>query len=180
MIVKRLVTLFLLFLFLLNVLGYYGVFVGWQAKTSQQMRQTFDDDDYDHQEITFKIRLTVPYLADSKEYNRVDGEFEHKGEVYRLVKQRLQSDTLYIVCVKDNTSKQINQALEDYVKTFSDNPGNSKGSSKNSQNLIKDFICNSISIERQTSGWKETLSFSAIDDRYEIVSSSLTGPPPRA
>ncbi len=162
------------------MLGYYGVFVGWQVKTSHQMRQTFDDGDYENQEITFKIRLTVPYLTDSKEYSRVDGEFEHKGEVYRLVKQRLQSDTLYIVCVKDNASKQINQALEDYVKTFSDNPGNAKGSSKNIQNLIKDFICQSISIEKQTSGWQETLLFSSNDDRYEIVSSSLTGPPPRA
>ncbi len=177
---KRIVTLFLLFLFLLNVLGYYGVFVGWQVKSSHQMRQTFDNGDYDHQEITFRIPLTVPYYTDSKEYSRVDGEFEHQGEVYRLVKQRLQSDTLYIVCVKDNTSKQINQALEDYVKTFSDNPGNTKGSSKNIQNLIKDFICNSISIERQTSGWKETISFSSIEDLYEIVNSSLTGPPPRA
>ena len=144
------------------------------------MRQTFDEGNYHHQEITFKIPLTVPYSTDSREYNRVDGEFEHNGEVYRLVKQRLQSDTLYIVCVKDNTSKQINQALEDYVKTFSDNPVSSKGNSKTVQNFIKDFISQSISIEEQTSGWQKTISYYSVEHQYELVSSSLTGPPPRA
>jgi ribosomal protein S17E len=178
--VKKIAALFLLFLFLLNVLGYYGVFVGLQVKTTQQMRQNFDDDNYDHQEITFKVPLTVPYNTDSKEYSRVDGEFEHNGEVYRLVKQRFQSDTLYIVCVKDNTSKDINQALEDYVKTFTDKPVSSKGNSKNIQNLIKDYITQSISIEKQNSGWEKTLSFYLVEHQYELVNSSLAGPPPRA
>jgi hypothetical protein len=177
--VKRLITLFLLLLFLLNVLGYYGIFVGLQVKTSYQMRQNFDEEDYDHQEVTFKIPLTVPYSTDSKEYTRVDGEFEHEGDVYRLVKQRLQSDTLYIVCVKDHASKEINQALEDYVKTFSDNPVGSKGSTKNVQSLIKDFICHSISIQKQTTGWQETLAYYSIEHSYELVNCSLTGPPPR-
>ncbi len=177
---KKIVALFLLFLFLLNVLGYYGVFVGLQVKTTQQMRQNFDDGNYDHQEITFKVPLTVPYSTDSKEYVRVDGEFEHNGDVYRLVKQRLQSDTLYIVCVKDHTSKDINQALEDYVKTFSDKPVSAKGNSKNIQNFIKDYITQSISIENQNTGWVKTFSFYSANHQYELVTNSLVGPPPRA
>ena len=144
------------------------------------MRADFDEESYHHQEVTIKVPLTVPYSTDSREYSRVDGEFEHKGEVYRLVKQRLQSDTLFIVCVKDNASKEINQALEDYVKTFTDKPVSSKGNSKNIQNLIKDFLTQSISIEKQNSGWEETLAFYLIEYQYELVSSSLTGPPPRA
>ena len=144
------------------------------------MRADFDEENYHHQEVTIKVPLTVPYSTDSREYSRVDGEFEHKGEVYRLVKQRLQSDTLFIVCVKDNASKEINQALEDYVKTFTDKPVSSKGNSKNIQNLIKDFLTQSISIEKQNSGWEETLAFYLIEYQYELVSSSLTGPPPRA
>ena len=144
------------------------------------MRQHFDDENFIHQEVTFKLPLTVPYSTDSKEYSRVDGEFEHNGEVYRLVKQRLQSDTLYIVCVKDITTKRINQALTDYVKSFTDKPINSKGNSKTIQNLIKDFLCCSISIKKQTDGWEKTISFHFIEHHYELVTSSLTGPPPRA
>ncbi|MBK5278548.1 MAG: hypothetical protein JJE09_06760, partial [Bacteroidia bacterium] len=99
---KKHLTLFLLFLFLLNMLGYYGVFIGLQVQTTLQMRQKFDDENYSHQEVIFKMPLAIPYSTDSKEYTRVDGEFEHNGDMYRLVKQRLQSDTLYIVCIKDN------------------------------------------------------------------------------
>ena len=84
MVVKKVISLFLLFLFLLNVLGYYGIFVGLQSKTAQQMRADFDEENYHHQEVTIKVPLTVPYSTDSREYSRVDGEFEHKGEVYRL------------------------------------------------------------------------------------------------
>ena len=177
---KKLLSIILLFLFLLNVLGYYGVFVGLQVKTTQQMRQDFDDENYLHQEITLKVPLTVPYSTDSREFRRVDGEFEHQGEVYRLVKQRLQSDTLYIVCVKDNTSKRINQALADYVKTFTDKPVSSKGNSKSVQNLIKDYISHSISIEKQESGWEKSITFPSLNHSYELVNSSVTGPPPKA
>lgn len=178
--VKKLLTLFLLFLFLLNVLGYYGVFVGLQLRITQQLKQNFDDENYLHKEITFKVPLAVPYSTDAKEFNRVDGEFKYKGEVYRLVKQRLQSDTLFIVCVKDSTTKRINQALEDYVKTFTDKPVSSKGNSKSIQNLNKDFLTNSISIEKQNAGWEKTLLFYLVQQQYERVNISLNSPPPRA
>jgi hypothetical protein len=179
-VVKKIATLFLLFLFLLNVLGYYGVFVGLQVKTTQQMRQNFDDDNYVHQEITFKVPLTVPYNTDSKEYSRVDGEFEHNGEVYRLVKQRFQSDTLYIVCVKDNTSKDINQALEDYVKTFTDKPVSSKGNSKNIQNLIKDYITTSTALQTRNKGWSYAVLRGDVVVSYPSWTSQSTSPPPKA
>jgi hypothetical protein len=178
--VKRIATLFLLFLFLLNVLGYYGVFVGLQVKTAQQMRQNFDDDNYAHQEITFKVPLTVPYNTDSKEYNRVDGEFEHNGEVYRLVKQRFQSDTLYIVCVKDNTSKDINQALTEYVKSFTDKPASGKNQSKTLQNLIKDYISTSTALQTGNTGWSYAISQGDIVVSYPSWTSQSTSPPPKA
>ncbi|MBK5279649.1 MAG: hypothetical protein JJE09_12380 [Bacteroidia bacterium] len=177
---KKHLTLFLLFLFLLNMLGYYGVFLGMQVQTTMQMRHKFDDQNYSHQEVIFKIPLAIPYSTDSKEYTRVDGEFEHNGDVYRLVKQRLQSDTLYIVCIKDNTSKRINQALEDYVKTFTDKPYSSKGKSKSFNNLIKDFLTTSLSIEKQNSGWEKVFDFFPIEICSDLITLSHTGPPPRA
>jgi hypothetical protein len=178
--VKRGFTIFLLVLFLLNVLGYYGVFVGLQFKNSREMQSRFDNEDYARtQEITVKVPLTVPYATDSREYTRVDGEFEHQGEVYRMVKQRLQSDTLYIVCVKDNTSKDIKQALVDYVKTFTDKPVNEKGQSKTTQNLIKDYIVESTSLLTTSNGWHKILTLGTHLDAYKSLSISFNSPPPR-
>ena len=172
----------MLVLFLMNMLGLYGVFLGVQFKYSQEVAQNLDDDNYaGADEMTFKVPLTVPYHMDSKEYERVHGDFEVGGEVYQLVKQKLLRDTLYIVCVKDHQGKKIKQALADYVKTFTDKPTDARQqSSKIFQNLIKDFLSISVSVEQQNSGWEKSISFSSIETRYEYISLSLNGPPPRA
>lgn len=178
---KRGFTIFLLALFLLNVLGYYGVFIGLQFKNTQDMQTRFDNEEYSRtQEITIKVPLTVPYATDSREYTRVDGEFEHLGEVYRMVKQKLQSDTLYIVCVKDKTSKDINQALADYVKTFTDKPGNEKGNSKTTQNLIKDYIVSSTTLQKISEGWKNEFTPGMHVRGYQPHNIQLNSPPPKA
>ena len=96
--------------------------------------------------------MTLPYHLDS-EYERVDGEIEHDGEFYRLVKQKLEKDTLYIVCIKDHDSKRIKQALADYVKTFTDKPVDAKHQGKFSASFIKDFLPTSIEITPASAGW---------------------------
>jgi hypothetical protein len=179
--VKRGFTIFLLALFLLNVLGYYGVFVGLQFKNSREMQARFDNEDYARtQEITIKVPITVPYATDSREYTRVDGEFEHQGEVYRMVKQKLQSDTLYIVCVKDDTSKDIKQALTDYVKTFTDKPVSEKSNSKTAQNLIKDYMVSSTTLQTISDGWNKMLTPGMQARGYNPHSIQLNSPPPKA
>jgi hypothetical protein len=178
--VKRVFALFMMLLFLLNVLGYYGVLVGLQFKNKQNLQAQFDSDVYERQhEVTIKVPLTVPYATDSKEYTRVDGEFEHKGEVYRMVKQKLQSDTLYIVCVKDETSKDIRQALAEYVKSFTDKPASEKSQSKTLQNLIKDYIATSTVLQSSHTGWSYTFELSTLQNTYNSLTISHNSPPPR-
>ncbi|MBL7863221.1 MAG: hypothetical protein JNJ65_18825 [Cyclobacteriaceae bacterium] len=178
---KRGFSIFLLAIFLLNVLGYYGVFVGLQFKNIQELQARFDDDDYAREyEVTIKVPITIPYATDSRDYTRVDGEFEHQGEVYRMVKQKLQKDTLYIVCVKDLTSKDIKQALADYVKTFTDKPVNEKSQAKSLQNLIKDYIVTSTTLESTSDGWNHVLILFAKEIALRSLSIPLNSPPPKA
>lgn len=171
----------MMLLFLLNVLGYYGVLEGLQLKNRQNLQALFDSDEYERQhEVTIKVPLTVPYATDSKEYTRVDGEFEHQGEIYRMVKQKLQSDTLYIVCVKDETSRDIKQALAEYVKSFTDKPASEKSQSKTLQNLIKDYIATSTVLQHSQSGWSYTLPQGELVVSYPAWTSQSTSPPPKA
>jgi hypothetical protein len=179
--VKRGLTIVLLVLFLLNVLGYYGIFVGLQFVNEKEMKALFDDDNFlPEEEITIKVPITIPYATDSREFTRVDGEFEHEGEVYRMVKKRYISDTLYIVCVKDNKSKEIKQALNDYVKTFTDKPSSEKGSTKTLQNLIKDYISCSTAIQSEQSGWNKVLFHGIYATVYESLTIQLNSPPPKS
>jgi len=150
---RKLVSIVLIGLLLFNVLGYYGLFMGLQYQNTQRFTQRLDANDYNAaEEVTIKMPITIPYVVESNEYVRVDGDFEYNGEFYRLVKQRMANDTLYIVCVKDHQSQRINDALTDYVKTFSDNPG-STGNTTTLPSFIKDYLSSSFSIKHACAGW---------------------------
>jgi hypothetical protein len=178
--VKKSLTLILLVLFLFNVLGYYGVFVGLQFANEREMKALFDDSNFlPEEEITIKVPITIPYATDSREFTRVDGEFEHDGEVYRMVKQRYIGDTLYMVCVKDNTSKEIKQALADYVKSFTDKPSSEKGGSKTIHNFIKDYISTSTDLQSEDNGWNNVLTFCTHASFFESLVIQLNSPPPK-
>ena len=135
------------------MVGYYGVFVGLKFSSEISLREQFDDESYANEEVTIKVPIAIPYATDSKGYERVDGEFEHNGQIYRLVKQKLQNDTLFIVCVKDNQTQKINQELADYVKSYTDKPFSTKQATKTISIFSKDFISSTTSIESASTGW---------------------------
>jgi hypothetical protein len=132
-----------------------------QAAQEDFISQELDQDEFVGSEaITFRIPLSVPYHIDNNEYERVQGQFEKGGEVYQLVKQKMLRDTLYIVCVKDDKSKKINQELTDYVKTFSDNHDSSKHSNtKKVVSPISEYTLTSISVTSQYNGWIKSIEF---------------------
>lgn len=177
---KRVVTVLLLAIFLLNVVGYYGILVGLQLSFQRDLQAQFDEDQVSaSNEIVFNIPLALPYATDAKDFQRVDGEFEYQGEVYRLVKQKLASDTLTIVCIRDVKAKGINQALEDYVKTFSDKPSNAKGALKTLENFSKDFVSQHIAVSTAVAGWNMFVEHTtALHAHYQFqFIDSLTKPP---
>lgn len=143
----------------MNILGYYGLFLGWKYSNDLSMMQKLDKENYNQTEaITLKVPLTVPYATDSRDYVRVNGEFEHNGEFYRLVKQRFSQDTLYIVCVKDHENKKIHQAISSFVKTFSDKPAEQPPNSKTVISFIKDYIAHSFSLGSISLGWAKKVA----------------------
>lgn len=140
-------------------MGYYGLFLGLRYQNTQQLTQRLDADEYNESEaVMLKIPIAIPYAVDNHDFERVNGEFQHNGEFYRLVKQRLSNDTLYVVCIKDQESKRIDQAITDYVKTFADNPGNTSHSVNTLPNFIKDFVGNYFSIKPASVGWSQEVS----------------------
>jgi len=149
---KGLPSVFTLLL-LMNIIGYYGVFVGLEIRNDTLMVERINSEKYSEDEtLTLKIPITVPYARDEEDFQRVDGKFEHNGEYYRLVKHRLAKDTLTIICVKDTEEKKIKNTLSFYVKTFADTQPGTNHSKKTIQ-LIKDYIQQSIGIHLDSFGW---------------------------
>jgi hypothetical protein len=179
---KRLITLLLLFLFLLNVLGYYGIFAGLQWQSGRAFNARLDSNNYEEQEtVTYKIPLTVPYGTDSRDFERVEGEFTFQGETYRLVKQKFYRDTLHVVVMKDEKSKRISEALSDYVKTFTDKPVSAKSTAKLSFDFSKDYLFTTVSMTAGTVGWEQSAGFTSLARTLSpSYFASIIHPPERA
>lgn len=119
-VLKKLFSSVFIVLILLNVMGYYGIFVGLQYSNTREMIRQFDADTYNKDAAkTLKIPFTSAHSSET--FKRIDGDFECHGETYRLIKQRLYRDTFHIVYIKDRTATLLNKVIEDYVKTFSEN-----------------------------------------------------------
>lgn len=177
---KRLFTIALLVLLLLNILGYYGVFLGLQYSNDEAFNRRLDNERYRAEEtITFKVPLAVPYHIDDTEFSRVEGVIENNGQMYRLVKQKLAHDTLYIVCIADHQQSKIKRALSDYVKTFADQPVK-KSNGKTIPSFIKDYILSDSAVKPANVGWNYSIGFSIGDDKLPTSSSEIPSPPPKS
>jgi len=179
---RKLFSILFAILLLLNVMGYYGVFLGLQYKNDKEMIQKFDAENYSESEIvTIKIPISIPYAMDSKNFERVDGKFEHNGEFYRLVKQKLSQDTLYVACVKDYENKRIDDAMTSFVKTFTDKPVDSQSSSKIVITFIKDYIPQSFTVQHLALGWEtDVVKESSCSFLKSSFNASIIHPPERA
>jgi hypothetical protein len=134
---KKLFSILLLAVFTFNLGGYYVVFKWLQITAHHDLIQKLETNQYDESEtIELKLAITLPYANQlSSGFKRVDGRFEYKGNIYKLVKQKFEQDTLYIVCIKDQKEKQLINKFKEYAKNTHDTPSSS--SKKDTGNTLK-------------------------------------------
>lgn len=178
---QKLISSCLVGLLLLNVMGYYAVFLGFQYKNTIQQHQRFDSESFSEAGlITIKIPLVIPYYGDT-EFIRVNGEFEHEGEFYRLVKQKFERDTLHVVCFRDVNHKKIEKALTAFVKTFNDHEqAAGRSTSKVVPSFIKDFIVIDFNLHKVSLGWKTAIGYPVLKESLIERPFSISSPPPEA
>jgi hypothetical protein len=137
---KRVFAIFFLVIFLFQVGGYYIVFLGMQHSAKQALLHRLDADNYAESDlIVLTIPLSLPYPLHGGEFERVDGEFEHQGQQYKVVKQKLDNDTLFIACIRDEKGSMISAAFSDFTKVAHNLPVNSKKAMNVLSKLYKDF-----------------------------------------
>jgi hypothetical protein len=92
-----------------------------------EMTLRLNSDSYsDKETVTFKFPLALPYHKDWNAFERMNGTFENNGEYFNFIKQKIERDTLYLVCIRDYKVKQISGLVTDFVKLSNDIPTNSK------------------------------------------------------
>lgn len=148
---KRTVSIFLILIHLLNIIGFYGIFARMEFLHNVRLAAQLDDDRYSGSEaITLKLPYALPYSNFSDSYERVEGKLNHDGEIYRLVKQKIINDTIYVVCVKDKKAAWFENAYAELAFSFTDKGADTKSNSKACAMMIKDFeFSNPIEIRLQ-------------------------------
>src|SRR5687768_1442080 len=172
----------LLIVFLFNVGGYYIVFWGLRLQADQELTLRLDANLYEPEEtIELKIPVVLPYPVQSQDFQRIDGRFEHEGQFYKLVKQKLENDTLFVVCIRDAETRKLVNTIKDYVKLTQDLPAPSSGKKALSflSKLVKDFNTNSeINIAPQYH-LSHCLSLTERPAFFLQPAIPVDGPPPR-
>lgn len=180
---RRLFSSVCLSLILLNVMGYYGILVGLQSRHTSDITKAFDADVYDRSQVhTFKIAAKATPHYRSEDFQRVDGEFEQNGALYRLIKQRVYMDTFHIIYIKDIRGTAINLALKDYAKSFNEQqPLGDDGQQAFVLPLfMKEYWVDGFQIERRQSGWAHDVLKQSIPSCFiSSYTPSIVHPPER-
>jgi hypothetical protein len=176
---RRAVAIAFLLVFLLNVAGCYGIFWILLQRADTSMIQKLDAKAYDEGEtVLIKVPLSLPYSVDDADYKRVNGTFQYQGEFYKLVKQKMQQDSLHVICIKDKHHKKIFDAMADFVKASHDASTASK-TLKLLHNTAKEFHgFDSIDIISNR-GWSQLQSNSKVIINYAYNVIHSPSPPPK-
>lgn len=177
---KKLFAVIVLVVFLFNIGGYYLFFWGLHFNATVELTQKLDQGDYPSEKtFEFKIPLSVPYPIYGNGFDRARGDFEHEGKFYSLVKQKLENDTLFIICIKNEKKQQLAKAFTDYANVSNDT-GNaaSKAGSDLLSKLFKDFNGSGFLEVIQCEGWSRKINFSGITEAPVEMYTEIVSPPP--
>jgi len=136
--VKKLATILLLALLLFNFVGYKLVFYALQQKAGKELVSRIDNNTYNEADlITITVPLSMPYLTESKDFERKDGEITFNGKIYHYVKEKVSQGNLVLMCLPDEQKMRIQSAKDDFSKLANElqNNTSSKKSGENSQVL---------------------------------------------
>jgi hypothetical protein len=175
---RKAFSILLLLLFLFNVIGYYGVYLGLRYQSNRELKEKLDSEGYPEEDLlTLKLPFSLPYQMEWKGYERIDGEFEHDGEFYNLVKHKVERDTLYIVYLKDHKETSLFKTLVNFVQSTTDTPVSKKAQGF-LENLIKDYIATTSSLQVSASGWSQDTFFPEPRHSWMSIDSPVFSPPP--
>jgi hypothetical protein len=167
-------------IFLFNVGGYNVVFWALKARAKKDLLHRLDADAYSSADVVvLTMPLAMPYPIHNPGYERADGEVEHRGEFYRLVKQKVENDTLFIVCIKDSEQKRIQQTMNEFTNLTNNLPADAQKTIDHLGKLFKDYTSSILSEPSKLLVLKYDFLFADSSMKVNERALSVDSPPPR-
>lgn len=137
---RRLSAILLIALFLFNLCG-YRIWVDYaQQQSDKRLEASFDKQEYDNADlITIKVPLSLPYLNNQQDFERIDGEINVGGKILKYVKRKISDGNLILLCIPDHNKMRIESAKDEFFKYANDLVQNnhSKKSTSSKTNIFK-------------------------------------------
>lgn len=92
-----------------------------EQRAEQRLQSRLDQEHYQESElITLTIPLTLPYVSDTRGFERVDGEITLDGKIYHYVKRAIKNGAYVLLCLPDHGKMKLEHSKAEYSKLTSD------------------------------------------------------------
>lgn len=128
----------------------------------------------------------MPYQVLQSDWERVDGEMNVKGKIYKYVKRHVENGELVLMCLPDADKMRIQSAKDDFFKNTNDiaqnNTSKKSGSSKAEffKNLTSDYDGQSSSYSFASLDAIPSLQASSQSESLSSIPRAPQVPPPDA
>lgn len=136
-ILKKLAAILLLVLFLLNTIGYRIALFFAERESDIHLEASLDRDLYNEDDlVTITVPLSLPYLNNQSQFERVDGEIRFNGKIYKYVKRKVIEGSLILLCLPDYNKMRLQSEANDSYKNINDiTAGSNSKKSSNSKSV---------------------------------------------
>jgi len=106
-----------------------------QYQSDIQINTLLDKHSYNEADLVMvKVPLSLPYMNEQSDFERVNGEITINGKILKYVKRKISAGNLILMCLPDHNKMIIELAKGDFFKGSIDlvqnNPKKQSGNSK--------------------------------------------------
>ena len=128
---KKLAAILLLALFVFNTIGYRLLVEYALNKADNNLEARLDKGHFNESDlITIKVPLNLPYQTNQKDFERVNGEINLNGTIYKYVQRKVYNDTLILQCIPHEEKTELQQKANDYFGKVNDLPSSNDNNKK--------------------------------------------------
>jgi hypothetical protein len=118
---RKAAVILLLAIFTFNIFGYRLLYNYLSDKADNTLELALDEQKYNDTDlISIKQPTNLPYYTNTKNFQRIDGEVNVNGKIYKYVKYRIYNDSLEMLCIPNVAKMKIQNAKDEFFKLAND------------------------------------------------------------
>lgn len=175
---------------LLGILGFnwcgYQLLSGYlENRADRQLEARLDENQYDDSQLlSIKVPTRLSYSSPSLKFERVDGQIEVGGVLYKYVKRRIYNGFVELLCIPNHTAMNLQTAKNEFFQLVNDLQHNGQGKQTNSHPgstkspTSPDYIAVSTFFAIDNPGFIRTSSYNPCQATHLPSSYSITDEQP--